>query len=146
MDDAFVIPIVAMTIPIVIVPVALVTRYWRQRRQWQHLERLKAIEHGISPFPSPCWPALVAIALGAGVPVGSFFIAWLAVEESHADESVFAMAMIVGIVGVVSGYKLAMRLIGPAAACERSSPVPARSHGKPYVGDPDAYDVAGRRG
>jgi hypothetical protein len=137
------IPIAGMAIPIIIVPTVLAMKHVRQKREWEHLERIRALELG-QPVPgSEVSRAVVAGVIGAGVPIGSFLFAWLASMTSHVDESVWAGASIVGIGGVIGGVLLAKQLLGTRAPA--TSEPTSLANGKPVV-DPDAYDIAGRRG
>ncbi len=66
------IPIVAILMPLVLVPTTLFMKHRHQRRKWEHLERLKSIE---VQMPMPMRQALGGAAgiatIGAGVPVVS---------------------------------------------------------------------------
>ena len=111
-DEAIIIPIVALTIPIVVVPTALLFKHLRDSRRMLHAERMRAIERG-QPFSAQSfWPSLAAISIGGLVPVGCFLVAWLASLTDAAGEEVFVGATILGIVAVVTGARLATKLLG----------------------------------
>src|SRR6516165_8140795 len=99
-DEALMIPMLALTIPLIVAPMAIVAKHRRQRREWEHAERMRALELG-QPLPDHrghAWPALVTIFIGAGVPVGTFLISWLAtVSTNHVTEQVFVGATVVSL-------------------------------------------------
>ena len=72
MNEAIAIPIMALLIPIIVAPTAIVFRYVRFHREIKHAERMRALELG-RPFPGdePWWsPERIIVAIGAGVPLG----------------------------------------------------------------------------
>ncbi len=147
MGEEILIPIAGMMIPIILVPTILVLRHSHRRREWEHMERMRAMELGFAPPSSTAgafWPAMTAIAIGAVVPIGAFLFAWLASLTTHAREEIWLTATGVGTSAVIGGSVLAHRLIGVHRA------EPSRSAPEPYVKpahfDPDAYDTVGRRG
>lgn len=137
------IPLVALLIPIVVAPTAIVTKHFTKKRELLHRERMRALELG-QPFPSDSsWPAaLAAISIGAGVPIGSFGLAWLATMTTHLGDDVWGIACAVGLAGVIGGTLLGRKLIATPAARSNLSNLAAE---KPYH-DPEAYDVVSRRG
>lgn len=148
-DEALLIPIFALMIPLAVAPTAIVVKYLRYRRDLQHRERMKALEMGVVPYPTSHWPAAFAVVgIGVGVPVGSFLVAWFATLTSHLGEEVFAFAMIVSIVALVQGGRLVTRLlptsVNPADRANDWEPRPYE--GKSRINDPDAFDVVSRRG
>jgi hypothetical protein len=141
-EAALIIPIFALAIPMVIVPTSLVLRHLRERRQWQHVERLKALEMGRSLPGHDIWVAKAATAIGAVMPVGVFGVAWLASQTSRSGEEAWVAATVVGLTGVVSGSRLARRLLDqPRVVSNGPSHL---ANGKPQF-DPEGYDFAGRR-
>src|SRR5262249_2295362 len=118
-------------------------KHRRLRGEWQHRERMRALELGLPIPQSNGWPALVAMVLGGGVPAAAFFFSWLRLATSRLRDDVFIAAALAGTTGVVCGYKLAGRLL---AAQEATSELHVARNGKPFVSDPDAYDVVSRRG
>jgi hypothetical protein len=123
-------------------------RQERQKREMAHAERLRAMELGLPDPGSVSWwtPPRLAAAIGVFVPLGCATLATFATVETTSPVFPFVIwpaAGAVGIAGVIGGTVLASRLGGPDA---HPSAAPLRDAAKPLWGDPDAYDVAGRRG
>ena len=120
-----------------------------RRREMEHAERMRALEMGLVPQPRGMdWPAAaVCIAIGAGVPIGSFIVAWLAVlTAAHTPKAIWVAPVFVSFAAIGAARKLAYRIIDPKSGPHKDlvgrSPSPA---GKEAF-DPDAYDVVGSRG
>lgn len=149
--SSILIPITALMIPIVIVPTSL---YFKQRlrvRELEHAERIRAMELGIVPQAAGMsWPgAAVCLGIGAGVPVGSMLIAWLAMFSNDLPSEIFGIPLLISFSAIWAAKSLADRMMG---AAEETRPVAApnrmqagRDGAKPRF-DPDAYDVVGSRG
>jgi hypothetical protein len=139
--DPLVISIVALAIPMILVPTILVIRHARLERELEHAERMKALEVGRTlPQDEPRWtPALICVAIGAGVPIGVFGMAFLASSTIRDTQPVWVSAGFVGVAGVLGGTFLAGRYFTQFAQPKASA------HVKPDV-DADAFDVAGQRG
>jgi hypothetical protein len=139
------IPILALLIPIVIVPTALGLRLARQHREMEHKERIKALELGRTlPQDEPwCTPARISLVIAAGVPVGAFGFACMATAAAGFQEDIWMSAMSVSVVSVISGSILAAKHFAQRAQAEAR--VQAED-AKLAVDDADAYDVVGRRG
>lgn len=138
------IALAGIALPLFLVPTILVLKHGQRRREWAHRERMKALEVGRTLPRHDAWPAaLAAIAIGAGVPVGAFLIAWMiSMRTYHQSIEALGVAMVVSLVAVCQGAGLAKRLIGQPSQPESS---PHLANGKPAF-DPDAFDVADRRG
>ena len=139
-----VIPILALLIPIIIVPTALGIKFAQKMRELEHAERMRALELGRTLPGDEPWssPARISVAIGAGVPVGVFGIAWLASGAFGYQEAVWRGATMTGIAAVVSGSLLAAKHFNHRAEAER---IAAGPYSKPYA-DADAFDVVGSRG
>jgi hypothetical protein len=150
--DPLYIPIVAILMPLILVPTTLVMKYRQQRRKWEHLERLKAME---SQFPVPFRTAITraggVTAIGAGVPAVSVlgaFLTTLLWEPLAAADSAIVPAIAWVCTAVISAFamgtslKLASMTRESAHATEIAA---AMSNGK-AVYDPDAFDVVSTRG
>ena len=142
---AIIIPIVALMIPMIVVPTPLCVRQARQKREMEHRERMKALEFGRHlPGDEPEWsPARVALKIGAGVPLGSMGIAWLAnATLDNSAEVAWMAAGFIGFAGVICGSLLAIKAFGMSYQPSHGYGDAAR---KPAF-DPDAYDHVGGRG
>jgi len=142
--DAIAIPIMALLIPIIIVPTALGIKHARFLREVEHAERMRAMELGRTLAGDESWsPASVAVLIGAGVPIASMVIAFMAGKSFHDAGQIEAMwrtASMVGLGGVICGTVLASQHFS-----RRDQAVVVSRDEKPAF-DPDAFDVVGRRG
>src|SRR5262245_31718461 len=98
-------------LPMVLVPSILAMKHAQRKREWEHVERMKALELG-RPVPgTEGWPAAAAIAIGAGVPICAFLFTWLARLTAETADEVFIAPTIVSVVAVWVGKTLATRLL-----------------------------------
>jgi hypothetical protein len=143
---AVIIPIFALLIPMVIVPTALGLKHARFLREMEHTERMRALELGRRlPQDEVGWtPARICVAIGAGVPVGVFFCAWMASQAIGYHEEVWTMAGGVGITAVICGSVLAGRHFTQHARAGSGASLDDMNRKEPL--DADAYDVVGSRG
>ncbi len=147
--DPIVIPVMALMIPIIVVPTTLFFKHRLRVREMQHNERMRAMELGVMPrTESMSWPgAAVCVALGAGVPVGSLVVAWLATMTNDAPSEVWGVPVVISFFAIWAAQALAERMLRPkkerlnAANTSQTE----QTAGKPAF-DPDAYDVVGSRG
>ena len=116
-------------------------RHDRQKREWEHIERMKAFELGRTLPQDEPWfsPAKIGFAIATAVPGSSFTFAWLATESVGYHEPIWIGAMMVGIASVICGS-----ILVASANKKRTVPRGAVSP-KPYV-EEDAYDVVSARG
>ncbi len=89
------------------------------------------------------------IAIGAGVPLGVFAIAWLATSSAPVShDSIWYAAALVASVVLICGTVVLTRL--PASLITARSAPSLRGtrlpDHKPAMSDPDALDVVGRHG
>jgi hypothetical protein len=119
----------------------------QRRKELEHLERIKAMEMGLAPQPSGLdWPsAAVCIAIGAGVPIGSFVVAWLATLTADAPDGIWVAPVFVSFAAIGATRKLAYRIIDPRSGSKKPAYAQSAPTGKPEF-DPDAFDVVGSRG
>jgi len=146
------VPIVALMIPLIVTPTSLWLRHRLKVRQMEHDERIKALELGVIPRSSGIsWPgASICVAIGAGVPVGSMVVTWLAMLTNDLPIEVWLAPVVISFPAIGTARKLADRML---LAAEESQLASARLRGgqgvtpgqKPAF-DPDAYDVVGSRG
>ncbi len=136
-----------MALPIALVTTILTVRHLRQRREWAHRERMRALEAGQSLPRSDAWPALAAIALGTVGPIGVFGCAWLSELTGGAGGGSWFGATCVALAGVVGGSKLGLGLLADRReARAESSMAHTGSNGKPPAYDPESFDAIARRG
>ncbi len=147
--NALMIPIVAILMPVVLVPTILLLKHRTLKREWQHKENMKAIEMGMSAPSTHGGGGVVAI--GAGVPIASVIAAAvtsLSYEPSSIGDEVpvfgiaWGCAFLISIIGMVTSLILA-HIQGRAR--KETESLNALRNGKP-VFDPDAYDVVSSRG
>jgi hypothetical protein len=138
------IPIIGMLIPIVIVPVALGIKFATHKRELEHAERMKALELDRTLPRDEPWssPARISLSIGAGVPIGAFFCAWMASNSVGYREEMWLSATLVGITAVISGTVLAAMHFTHRARAENLA---AGLYPKPDM-DADAFDVVSSRG
>lgn len=148
--NSVIIPIVALLIPIVVVPTAMIVRLAQRSREMAHLERMKALEMGrdLSGETPGRTLARVASKIGAGVPAFSLGFALVAslVLDRRDAEMAWAAAGIIACSGVICGGMLA--LVSFKFLCQAQQAAHASYSGmarKPAF-DPDAYDSVGSRG
>ena len=126
--------------------VAVVTRNAHRRREWEHAERMRTLEMGlpVAAREDSAWPkALVCTAIGFGVPFISFvFISFAHGRPGAADELWIVPALVSGASviasAILTGYLFQKAPVSTPERLTASTPKPEF--------DPDAYDVAGRRG
>jgi hypothetical protein len=134
------IPIIAMVLPVILVPIILGIKYARHERELEHAERMRALELGRTlPRDESWWsPGRICVVIGAGIPAGAFLSALAAGESLNDPEPAWIAAGIVSVAAVVSGSLLAHRHL------------PRRDEGRMVVAKPefdaDAFDHVGTRG
>jgi hypothetical protein len=132
----------------------LLIRNAQRRREWDHAERMKALEMGlpVPPRDSPWAKASVCIAIGVVVPLLAFgFTAGAYHDRPGAPDELwivpgFVTPTCVVVASILAGvlFRDGSRSADPEDV-ERSNarqpgPIVKSSH------DPDAFDVVGRRG
>ncbi|RUL82338.1 hypothetical protein [Tautonia sociabilis] len=145
MDEALVIPIVAILMPMFLVPAVILMRQSARNREWQHRERMKAMELGLPVPGAEAWAGRSAIAIGAVMPVG-VFVASMVTNATTRNDDVWVAAAFVSLAGVIGGVRLAGRQFGMQAKGRgRQAEAVAfdRRHGKPAF-NPDADDAIAR--
>jgi preprotein translocase subunit YajC len=150
MDPIF-IPIVAILMPLGLVPTIIVLKHRHQRRQWEHQERMKAMETRLPASLQQVSAGGVA-AIGAGVPMvavlGAILAGLVAVDSGTLDESIPIHGIAWGCASMISaGAFVTSLLLYRMQARERKEAEAASSSmndGK-MVYDPDAFDVVSSR-
>lgn len=134
-------------------PVFLGIRHARRVREFEHAERMKALELG-RPLPGDNEPNAAqhgplmsspAAPLGVWLPLGALGIAWLASGAPWVNAGtsmmVWGAAGAVGLAGVICGTILHIRQ--QDRVIERAN---LAYTAKQPAHDPDAFDVVSRRG
>jgi hypothetical protein len=149
--EPLIIPIVAILMPLALVPTIIFMKHRHKRREWEHVERMRSLE-GSAPFPSG--PGSVGsggvAAIGAGVPIASVIAAFLTcvnVEITPEDQVPMAgiawgCALMISVGAMATSLILAFM----QARARRQSEAAMFQVDKPAVYDPDAYDVVSSRG
>lgn len=150
MKEAIVIPLAAIMLPMVLVPILVTLRNRQKRREWLSRERMRALELGLpAPAPEPALGAGAVVLIGAGVPVASViaaFVTTMNLSESNPDYlSIIAIAwgcgMIVSTAAIISSLVLGVMLVRSHGASRAADALAVKP-----VYDPDAYDVVSSRG
>jgi hypothetical protein len=149
--DPLIIPIVAILMPLALVPTILVMKHRYKRREWEHRERIKSMELQM-PVPRGLagGSSRGVAAIGAGVPIASVIAAFLTgvVAEPNPTEDVPILPVVAwGCAALISVGAMATSLILAfmhARAAEKAESFAQPDYGKP-VFDPDALDVVGSR-
>jgi ABC-type Fe3+ transport system permease subunit len=148
--EPLLIPIVAILMPLALVPTILVLKHRHKRREWEHRERIKAME---LQMPVPRGFASVSTrgvaAIGAGVPIASVLAAFLTGVswDPTTPDDIPLPVVAWGCAVLISGGALVTSLILAfmhARAAEKAESFAQVDYGKP-VFDPDAFDVVGSR-
>jgi hypothetical protein len=150
--DPLYIPIVAILMPLVLVPTMVVMKHRHQKQKWEHLERLKAME---AQYPMPMRQALqraVGIsAIGAGVPavavLGALMTTLLS-EPLTPDDAVAVPAIAWGCAALISGGAMltSLKLASMQHAARKEFESANFVDDRKPVYDPDAFDVVSSRG
>lgn len=121
--------------------IVLGIRHDRQKREMEHLERMKAMELGRTLPQDEPWltPAKLAALIGGVVPLGVFVSVGTATTSSGYHEEMWLAAMTVGVAAVISGSVVAFQASRSRKTSDSAAVV------KPYV-EEDAYDVVSSRG
>ena len=149
--EPLLIPIVGILMPLVLVPTVLVLKHRHKKGEWEHRERIKAMELQM-PVPRGFATGNTrgVAAIGAGVPIASVFAAFLTgvAWEPGTPEDVPILPVVAwGCAVLISAGALATSLILAfmhARAAEKAESIAQTDYGKP-VFDPDAFDVVGSR-
>ncbi len=140
MDEA--IPIVAITMAAGTACTTIIVKHMRRIAEEKHIQRMHEIDLGMPAASAGVWPAITCISVGACVPIAAILFGFLSVLRNPAGNPWPAVAMI-GVAGVICGSMMASKINCRIATKAGSKPSGAYQH---PAFDPDAYDVAGRRG
>ena len=156
MDASEVVPLLMLGMfGVVTLPFVLHFRGERRKRELDHIERMRAIEVGRS-YPGetrnaflaiPQWamPHVIAISIGAVVPLGVFVCTFLTSLIVGYHKEIWIPAGMVGIASVICGTVLGSHALQITASNGDSDRSDSFSSSKPLV-EEDAYDVVSSRG
>jgi len=149
-----IIPLAGIALPLVLVPTLMLPKQGQRKRYWRHLERMQALAAGVPVPPASSTPGTGAvIAIGAGVPIFAIFAALVMTMNLHrySPDSLVHAAIAWGCALIVSMGALTTSLIlgllqhrAHAQSASRFTDAAFDSSKPAY--DPDAFDVASRRG
>ncbi len=147
MNEALIIPLFGIMMPLVLVPTIILLVHRHRRREWHHQERSRALEMGL-PVPPPQQPlgGGTVTAIGAGVPVAAVLAAWMttmSVPQSHDYLETIAVAW--GCAFLISTCALITSLVLAILLMRSNKPVNQFTAMKPGY-EPDAFDVVSSRG
>jgi hypothetical protein len=151
MHEGMIIPLAGIMLPMVLVPTIITMVHRLKRREWQHKERLRAIELGLAPTDfEPRVGGGTITAIGAGVPAASVLAALLTTlnfPESNPDYIevigiIWGCAVLISAVALISSSVLGVIILRQRKSAESFS---AFATAKPAY-EPDAYDVVSSRG
>ncbi len=151
--DPLIIPIVAILMPLLLVPTIMTMKHRMKQREWEHLERMRAM-NGPQPLTRlGNWVGAGGVAaIGAGVPIAAMLGA-LVTTVSYRDipyDGVPVPAIAWGCAVLVSlgGFGTSLLLATMQARLQRQldSVAAAEIRAEKPVFDPDTFDVVGTRG
>jgi hypothetical protein len=150
--DPLLIPIVAILMPLVLAPTVIFLKQRHSRREWEHLERMKAMDFHV-PVQSPrrAGTTVDVTAIGAGVPFVSVLAALMTTLtwEPPADGDPSVVPGIAwGCAVLISAGAMFTSLVLTfmhGRATQRAEASAGMNNAKP-VYDPDAFDVVSSRG
>jgi hypothetical protein len=148
--EPLIIPVVAILMPLFLVPTILVLKHRHRKGEWEHRERMKAMEVQM-PYPRglAVGHSKGVAAIGAGVPVASVVAAFLTtiIWEPTSPDELPVPAVAWGCAVAISAAAMVTSLILAfmhAKAAEKAESNAQADYSKP-VFDPDAFDVVGSR-
>lgn len=144
MPDAMAIPMMALAIPMIVAPTAIITKHLQKRRELEHTERMRALEVGLLlPKDQGFWTrGRLSAGFGLFLPMASLTMAWMFTEShSRVGEFVWPAVSMISLLGVLAGWRLASKLPGPPPISQRFA-----ESLKSHAYDPDEFDVVSRRG
>jgi hypothetical protein len=151
--DPLIIPIVGILMPLLLVPTILMMKHRQKQREWEHLERMRAM-NGPQPLTRlGNWVGAGGVAaIGAGVPIASVLAAlvttltWrtMPFEETPVPPVAWACALLISLGGF--GTSLLLALMQSRTQRQLDSAAAAELRAEKPVFDPDTFDVVGTRG
>jgi hypothetical protein len=150
-NEALIIPLAGIMLPLVLVPMVMTLKFRMKKREWEHLERMRALQMGVVPGQAAqrIGPGTL-ISIGTGVPAASVLAAGITSLNIPSDLSdpIAVIAIAWGCAWLIStGAMITALVLGVVQAKAQKNALPADEDAaaKPAY-DPDAYDVVSRRG
>ncbi len=140
--DVLIIPLVALAIPLIVAPTAIVFRHAQREREMEHAERMRALELGHKLPQDESWwtrPRITVLIAGV-VPAGALGLAGFIHWFGGPHQDIWEGCCVVASLGLICGTYLASRLLARQPAVDAPNLKPQ------YDYDPDAFEVAGARG
>jgi hypothetical protein len=150
-NEALIIPLAGIMLPLILVPMIMTMKFRQKKREWEHLERMRALQMGVAaPQPDPHRSGGALIAIGAGVPAVSVIVAGITSTSLSTGfpDPIAVIAVTWGCAWLVStGAMITALVLGivQARSHKTASTFDQDSSAKATY-DPDAYDVVSRRG
>jgi hypothetical protein len=150
-NEALIIPLAGIMLPLVLVPMVMGLKFRMKKREWEHLERMRALQMGVSPNPgAQRFGPGALIGMATGVPAASVVAAGMTSVNLPTDlpDPLAAIAIAWGCAWLIStGAMVTAAVLGvvQARAQRDASAIDHDSLAKAAY-EPDAYDVVSRRG
>ena len=150
-NEALIIPLAGIMLPLVLVPMVMTLKFRIKKREWEHLERMRALQMGVAPVQAGhrIGPG-VLLGLGTGVPAASVVAASITSLSLPAELSdpLAAIAIAWGCAWLIStGAMVTAVVLGVVQArSQKDTSTLDHEAGAKAAYEPDAYDVVSRRG
>jgi hypothetical protein len=149
-NEALIIPLAGIVLPLVLVPMIMTMKFRMKKREWEHLERMRALQMGVAPAQAGhrIGPG-VLISIGTGVPVASVLAAGITSLNVPSDLSdpLAVIAIAWGCAWLIStGAMVTAAVLGIVQARARKDASTLDEAAAKPAYEPDAYDVVSRRG
>jgi hypothetical protein len=149
--DPLMIPIVAILMPVILAPTVIMLKHRHERREWDHRERMKALETRLPMSTGKAIGGGGVSAIGAGVPMVALlgaFLTSLTVDPAPLDDGIALHAIVWGCACIISAGAFLTSLLlfrMQARARKEADDAAATLNHSKAVYDPDAFDVVSSR-
>ena len=151
-NEALIIPLAGIMLPLVLVPMVMTLKFRIKKREWEHLERMRALQMGVAPVQAGhrIGPGVVLLGIGTGVPAASVVAASMTSLSLPAELSdpLAAIAIAWGCAWLISTGAMVTAVVLGVVQARSQKNASALDHeaGAKAAYEPDAYDVVSRRG
>ncbi len=150
MHEDLIIPLAGIMLPMILVPSIIMLVHRQKKREWQHQERLRALETGLPAFaPDRALGGGTVAVIGAGVPIASVLTAWMTtICLPYLHDYMLIIAVVWGCAFLISTVALITSLALGVLLMRSRKPADSVDYfaaAKPAY-EPDAYDVVSSRG